>query len=377
MAKARRVAKSYRVTETAKGRWQGWAWDNAARKYRRRTFGDRAQAEAWAMTSTGDFKAKTDSAEKVPASDAVKRYLWELAHPLDGEPLVAAHVANVTRILNRMIAEAGIKDLRSTDCRERAEDWIRSLKCYYRGEPTDRPAAPKTRRETVSTLRAFGRWLLTKPRLAITRDPFVGMKAPKITPEDREPYPIAVLRAIMRKDYRGHPGQLIAALALYGGLRAEDIAAADWSWVRWDDLWLIVPREVDKNDRTRIVRIMPELESILRPLAKDSGPIVGDVAWVGRKSDLAARHVSALLTKAGHPRKGRVVHDLRHACGSLMSAAKATGPEILEQLGDSTNEMLRRYTAMARWYRPHVEAEQWPHATICIQSPPVERVKSA
>ena len=377
MAKRAAVRKNYRIVKQPSGRWQGWAWDSAARKYRKKTFAERQLAEAWAMSTTSDFKTEVDRAESVPATEAVERYLWELQHPMDGVPLVAAHVANVTRILNRMINEAGVKDLRANDCRERAEDWVRSLKCSYRGEPTDRPAAPKTRRETVSTLRAFGRWVVTKPKFAVVRDPFAGMKAPKITPDDREPYAIATLRAIMDPKHRKHPGYLIAALALYGGLRAEDIAAADWSWVRWEDLWIVVPREVDKNGRTRIVRIMPELAEILEPMSKDAGPLVANVAWTGRKTDRAAEHVRDLLKVAGHPRKGRVVHDLRHACGSLMSATRATGPEILEQLGDSTTEMLKRYTSMARWYRPRVEAEKWPQGQICLRHPPKKAAVSA
>lgn len=211
--------------------------------------------------------------------------------------------------------------------------------------------APGTRRHEWSTIRGFTRWLRAERH--ITRDPFVGLQAPKV--------PRSVPRALPHDDIdrlrhvvTDHRSRLIIEL-MYGlGLRRGEVCALEVG--DYDR----IARTLHVRGKGGHERLLPvttpvatAIEAYLRTVPPTAGPLVRKQRGDG---PLGPTQVSKLVRRwledAGvkeHPGDGRACHSLRHTRASELAEVPGITVTVLQDfLGhvslSSTQVYLRRAT---------------------------------
>lgn len=373
----RTTRKGYRVISRPRGMWQAWAWDPAAKKYTKRSFPDKAAATSWAKATSADYERGVASSAGAPIDALIAKFMREKENPTDGaRPVTPLYAQNTRRWLERLRDEARVVDLKDEKAADKAREWVRALKTRANGRLTHRPAGPKSRRDCIATLRAFGEWARRRRSLRLPHNPFDELDLPKVDVVEREIYPLDDLRKMLSANNANDPAFMVAALAVYGGMRAGDIRALRWEWIDFERQWIALPAELTKERRIRLPRIMPELRDVLESIRMESGPVV-PVVWGANASARGAALIRSLLARHGIDRTGRVLHDLRHCCAALMCASGALDRDVMDQLGHADRHMLDHYRACGKFYRHSVEREGWPPGQICLRNPPKKAAASA
>ena len=129
--------------------------------------------------------------------------------------------------------------------------------------------------------------------------------------------------------------QLLAyvAIAAFAGIRKAEIHRLDWSEIDLQDGFIEVPAAKAKTANRRLVKIQPCLDAWLRPIARQSGPVVAiSDLWI-RLRKLRAR---AGLTK--WPQNA-----LRHSFASYHLAHFKQPQELQMEMGHSGPGMLYKH----------------------------------
>lgn len=351
-------------------RWQAWVRDSEAGRYVKKAFATKDEATTWSKSKSAAFEEGMEAAGQCSFERVIEDYMLKIARPgRNDRKKSPLHLANIRRILERAKAEAKITDLKDEDCADRAQTWIDTLTTVWKGQKTQRPAGFLSRRHYVCALKAVGKWAHSKAKYKLPRNPFGELELPEYELESRAHYEVKDLAKILADDNAFHPGYMIAALAIYAGLRAADIRHAQWSWIDWERNWIIVPANVSKTGRTRLVSLQRELLALLKVRRKDTGPII-DIDWGRYPTAKGADLVKDLLKQNGIIRTGRVLHDMRHAHGAMMHASGESLPIIMENMGHKTTEMSAFYGECAKHYKQQIEHECWPRGEIRLRRSP-------
>jgi site-specific recombinase XerC len=198
---------------------------------------------------------------------------------------------------------------------------------------------PSTRVTKFTTMRSFCRWLLE--RGAITKDPFVGLRAPKrprrtVRPLDRDRYDdlVAVL-----PDARA---RLLCALAYWCALRCVSISRLNVEDIDWQTKTLHVAAAKGGVEQQLPLRPQVELalNGYLRQHPATSGPLIRGYVHPHRR--LSAHTIGTLvagwMTEAGvkvHAHDGRSAHTWRSTAATEMAAATKDPYCVQELLGHS------------------------------------------
>ena len=182
----------------------------------------------------------------------------------------------------------------------------------------------------VSAVRAFLNYCVRTGRLSI--NPLSRVKLPPPTFAGRllsDDEIHKFLSRIERQDIRN-----ACLVSLYAGLRSQEIAALDSSWIVGD--FIVIPPEKSKSRRGRMIMIHPEIADIL---SKD-GSIFGFTAKTLRY------HVAKAWRAAG---LGRIrFHDMRHNWATRFLEMVKDPKPVMDAGGWATEASMRPYQHMTR-----------------------------
>jgi len=130
------------------------------------------------------------------------------------------------------------------------------------------------------------------------------------------------------------------AIGLLAGLRAAEIFRLQWEDIQWEHDCIRVTGKNAKTGKGRHAPLVPSLAAWLRPIAKESGPIV---PFNHQKTFY--RHVTATAERAGvrWQKNGP-----RHSFGSYRSELKKDLQAVSWEMGSSPQMIRSHYSAMVR-----------------------------
>jgi len=211
---------------------------------------------------------------------------------------------------------------------EAYKDWRLSTQCSV-----------ETVKKAIRCARAAWSWAI---RSGYVRgaNPFSKMAFPRSTQTDpRNLTPDEIRKAL--DTARLEPAVFpMLATAMYAGLRRAELAALEWTDVRFGEATAghIRVRCTEtfrtKSRKPRTVPLAPELAAILKPLAKPEGlcfpsPATGE-RWLGSAVTHAFQRVSAAAEVEFTP------HDLRRTFASILAARGVPPTRIRDYLGHAS-----------------------------------------
>ena len=214
------------------------------------------------------------------------------------------------------------------------------------------PLAERTRRNHRDVIGFFNRWLVLRGYLAKGTDWLEGVqnysarKLGEISTYTAE----EMRRVIAAADERILPLIVIGGFA---GLRHAEIARLDWRDIDLAEGFIEVKASNAKTDTRRIVPLHDNLKAYLKPLAKESGPVITLVNTTKQLLRTAAA--------TGKPKDGLAALEwkhnaLRHTYISARVAELGDIPRVADEAGNSpqvirTNYLKRmRPAAAAEWF---------------------------
>lgn len=309
-------------------------------KPRTRTFARLTDAKAWARDVETDLGRRTyvptTTDRRRTLGDLIDKYLTEY-QPYKPNNKGADKEA---RLLAWWKSEAGYVTLDKL-----TPETIASFKPALRKRRT-RAGAPVTSATTNRYLAALSavckyawkeiRWLPANPVLAVTKGSESDGVVRLLEDDERR----RLLQACRESDDRDIAVAVVLALAT--GARYSNIRNLTWADVDRTG-WRLTFRQT-KNSTPRSVPVVGIAQDALQQHYERDPTGEG---WVfkgrndGAPADLEKRW-RALRDRAGLV--GFRFHDLRHAAGSMLTAAGATLAEVAEALGHRTLVMARRYS---------------------------------
>jgi integrase len=344
---------------------------------------DQAAEQARALAEKiwdGGWTAVTDRQARLPSSPSVDE-LCEAYSAIVADlerPPRPITVQNYLRCLRQFCSLAGV-----TQLRELTPDVIDSARIEYRAKARKqgRPDSAitnswsKVLRNAAAIFTSSSRKLMARRGLEISENPFAGIEkrqrisryqplgkntldrimedAPKLLhgdPEAREPAAEAFARRFKREhgknpqwlgfDFRQpHPDVYRALLLAMGcGLRAREIDAARWDWIKeWEGRTVLeIPASAEgsfnpKSGRGRIVPLQEEVHDALTRTRDDLSPyLIGGPEPTGKalngleyRSPNTFRALSLWLRQRGVEKgkqRGHPIHALRKEFGSYLAS---------------------------------------------------------
>lgn len=369
-----------------RGRWRGEVMIDGERH----GCMEGTEAEALAMLQA-IIRRQTARSAELPTSITLRQWgeVWFQRREQDGVRGVSRERSRWNRhILAAPFADRAIKSIDRAD----VVAWMRSLMHVEAADAITSPVTGKTK------LRATGRKLSTQTvkhcvtllRLAmrdaleesrIRRNPVDGVKPP--TRQSRATAPKKAWTFLLRPEIElatsakvAEPYRTIYTVAIFAGLRREEIWALRWSEVHLDGDQPRIDVLVSKSDKPREVPLLPAATDALRRW-RSQRPGVGNAfvfpklsgkhrgephpeTYDGRWRDYVAtskrgerKRMPGWCRRAGIARHVRF-HDLRHTCAShlVMGTLDASlGPmtlvEVGKWLGHSGPSVTARYAHLA------------------------------
>lgn len=193
--------------------------------------------------------------------------------------------------------------------------------------------ANSTRRQRLSTIRSFGRWLIDGGWL--DADPTAGMKISQPRPVPRAYSPATVARLLeVCPDTRG---RLICLLEVQEGLRACEVTRLEMGDIDFGDRLILIR---GKGGRERILPLSDEtwdaLDAYLATHPASAGPLIR--SYNDPTAGICAAYVVHMMGRwlraAGVPRGGG--HGLRHTMATQLLRAGADVRDVQSALGHAT-----------------------------------------
>jgi site-specific recombinase XerC len=212
---------------------------------------------------------------------------------------------------------------------------------------SDLTCAAETRRSIRSTLMSFYRWSIDTGNISVNpARTLLPIKAPRAIPK---PTPEPVLeRALQESSTRD---RLMVRLGAQAGLRREEIAWSEWTWV--EGQWL---RVMGKGGHERLVPLLPDLAAELRRerRLRDRGEVsdgwrfapdpTSPYIFPGRAGGhISEETVGAILKRVLVTHSG---HTLRHRFGTRVLRGSHDIRATQELLGHASVLTTQRYTAV-------------------------------
>ena len=159
---------------------------------------------------------------------------------------------------------------------------------------------------------------------------------------------------------------MFAVLAIYTGMRSKEISQARWSWIDWEGEIFRVPAEFNKTATDRMIPLQPELSAILKPLAGVGAGRILDREWSKHIADQASSQFKEYLHRLGIERGGRIIHDLRHSCASLLAATGYPERLVMDAMGHEDRRTSDHYTRGAIVY--YKQVKHWPKGEFRLRT---------
>lgn len=328
-------------------RWQVRVWDADVGRYKSKAFSDRIEGKRWAESEQRSIILGDSTAQVIKLSEIKTPYLAKL----ERLGRCADHIKAVERFLNDAIA-FGIDDLTCRNVPEKAEIYVHQLKHRV----SKKPAAPATKRKAMGALKAIGKFIKTRRAYALRYNPFDECELMRVITEARPVYSIEELRSMVSDENRDHDWWLFVVLLVYTGMRAADVVAFRWDWIKWDSNFIVEPAHCSKTKRVRYIPLQPELRDILRPIAKIGSSLVFEQEWPLNSTQRVGREVSRYIHGLGIKHEGRVVHDIRHSVAGMLTAMGMSHFLVMDYIGDSSTDVAKHYSSAAMLYLNEVSA---------------------
>jgi len=332
----------------AKGRHEGkrWLWrvrDSVRRTYVREAWGDYDQGLDWAKGKLAKLAAGVETSNTSLVADVGKAYVASLAN----RGCTQRHQDQVKQVVDAM-AKAGAGDMKALLFPDRVEAWLSTLTGKRHWAKKAKPASPRLKNKFLVIAKALVGYAID--RRLLTHDPLAILKPWAAPRAAKEVFTIPELRDLLATDMEADRWFLFAALGIYTGCRASEIAAMRWSMVDWTANVLRLPADLpgNKAKRHRKIPLQPELAAILRPLAKVGVAII--------VPDKVANMSPANVTHGFHDYCGRCgitagsrgPHALRHTVAALLTAQGMSPFLAMDYLGHSSASVAKDYAASAQ-----------------------------
>lgn len=145
------------------------------------------------------------------------------------------------------------------------------------------------------------------------------------------------------------------ALGGFAGLRSIEILRLEWEDVWFEKGFIEVGREKSKTATRRLVPICPALAAWIKPLAKESGPILPDIRNEVHFTRLFHAAKETLNDEAGKPRVKLVHNGLRHSFCSYRMAETKSAAQVALEAGNSPKMLFEHYRELVT----EAEAKEW------------------
>lgn len=209
-----------------------------------------------------------------------------------------------------------------------------------------RHLAPSTRRNKLSVVKGFCRWLAAEK--VVKRDPTVGVKSPR-QPRALPKVFAATEMATLMASLPDARARLVVLLMVQQGLRSGEVAGLELGDISETQL---VVRRGAKGGHERALPLLSEVRAAMNVYFGErsmrAGPLVQNYQHPGRGltshtvSHLVRQWVKEAGVKKG-PHDGRSAHGLRRTAATDMFDAGADIMDVAEALGHANLASVRHY----------------------------------
>jgi len=394
------------------------AWDDVQKRYRWKSFADKAKGLMWAKEQWRAFQrgeATTVRARLVDISEIyIERLIIKGSHP--------RYVAQVRALIAQLL-DRGIVDLSSDKFPDQVQKWLNNMRNNRQGYEGEKPpAAPATKRRCLTMLRCIVNFALKLPSRPLRFNPLMCVVTPRVDRKEKPVFTIPELRKILSEESRNpgrtlrekteaavksasgsieeaakalgcHPSTvrnrlatedredgwwLFAALGIYTGARASEIQSMEWQWIRWEEQVILLPASCPGN-KMRLDRIIP-----LQPELKD---ILVSIYHVGKQGFILDHHQATVaatdrsyqfqlyVRRCGVEMAGRGPHSLRHNHAAIAAAQQVNLADIMRRLGHENMGVSLSYSRTAS--RFHLAVRGWGSERFYLRDhPPVSFARS-
>ena len=272
---------------------------------------------------------------KMPTLDDVwADYSETKEREVERKELEARTLAGYTSIYGRVIAptlgQRKVDDIGSGD----VSRWIDGI-----------PASPRRRKNCKAVLSQLMTYALMKEwRTAANPCEVVTVRVKAHEVETLAPERVARLLEECRRHPRHDLLVPYFAAACLAGLRQEETRQLDWSDVHLGEKQIKVWADTSKKKVCRYVDLIPECVAMLKPYAKTSGIITGDVPGFWRRAwDEARGAAGYALTKAGTKGERWPADCLRHTFASFWLQRHQDKVRLAGLMGNNVAVIDRHY----------------------------------
>ena len=266
-------------------------------------------------------------------STTLETAIEELLTVRSAEGKSKAHIADTHHRLGAFERAIGGERLIASITTSELDGWLSGL-----------AVAPQTRlnyRRVAHALFAFG-----VARGYCTSNPVTAAHKPKVLPTPIGILSVAEARALLEACDESILASV--AIALFGGLRREEIARLHWSEIDLGRGFVHVAAAKSKTAQRRLVTISENLAAWLAPLARQRGPVMP------RAMTYRRRFRDAITAAALLPWKQNA---MRHSFGSYHLAKWQSAEKTVHELGHSGSALLYHHYRELR--TPQQASDYW------------------
>jgi integrase len=206
----------------------------------------------------------------------------ELVEKLRGRGFAQSYCDDIENVV-RSVDRAGIRNLKDDDFATDFERWLTNLKPGWstpKGEEnkfahkslTKLSACTKNKLGTM--MRRVVNYAMSKPSLAINRDPLAGFEPPRRDKKIKPTFEIDELRKMVSDDFREDAWWLANCALVYTGCRAQEAMHLKWESIRWDREMVDIKLDPNfdlKFQKERMFPLQPEYADLLDSVLKERG----------------------------------------------------------------------------------------------------------
>jgi integrase len=203
----------------------------------------------------------------------------------------------------------------------------------------------------------------------ITDDPTRDIEFPSLDPDGHATWSEEQIAPFERTYRIGTQERLALALALYTGLRREDLILVGPQQMREGGVLYITPQKTkNKTGVTLAIPVHPELGAVLNQTATDRQAFLKNARGEPFTPNAFTTWFRKVRRAAGLP-EGLSIHGLRKACCRRLAEAGCTAHEIMAISGHSTLAEVERYTKAAEQARMAKNANNKVARAYSAQTP--------
>jgi integrase len=362
--------------------WMAKVRDPRAGAYKRKAFEDHKVAMGWAKRLRASFELGQAGA----GSWLLSHVKEDILDTLEREGRTKDYIRLVERCADDLAA-VGVTDLADDHLHAKVRRCLDlPIVATRMRTDSDKPSGNTIRRRYACVRALVSHAMM---RMGMRHDPLVGFELPaKGRPSnisksgEPETYSLDEVRAVLASGNGNNPIWLSFALAVYAGLRAQEIRQLRWQDIDWTARLLRIAK--GKGSKVRVVTMQEELYDLLNALGGPgcTKPRLGSVVEGIKIPRLTVHvHLRPLLEGAGVawdrgtndvsglPRR-LGWHSGRRAHAAAFLAAGGDGLELQRNLGHTDSDLTGHYSAAFAQWRHQVAEEKWPRGRLCFHAVP-------